>query len=286
MYQLLGIVFGVVALVFYGVSDFYVVKASRRIGAFRTTLWFMTLNLLLLLALGTFLFKFQGVDLTTVMIVLITALISVIGWLSFANGLRVGNASIVGTVASGWAGVTVILGVLLLGESLTIYNVLAICLIIIGTMVISFDQNAIFKKRPKKIGSGISYALITLFSWGLFYFFITMLVNKVGWFSAALFVMMPTVAFLFIYGAATKQQMKPKEKDFPILLLVAATGLVAFLAYNVGVTYNYAAIVAPLTAAAPVVLILLALILLKEKLTTNQKLGIILVIIGIVWIAA
>ena len=91
---------------------------------------------------------------------------------------------------------------------------------------------------------------------------------------------------MLVYGNFTKISLKPDNKNLSAIVIIAILNLAALLAYNLGVTYNYTTIVAPISAAAPAVTILLAILLLKEKLATDQKFGIILVLIGLILLSA
>ncbi len=285
MDQLVGVLCGVVALFFFAFSDFYLAKSSRRIGSFRAVLWFNVLILCVLLVLGLCFFRLQEISTTTAEIAIVIGVTGIIGYLSFARGLEVGIVSIVSTIGSAWAPIAVILGVLLLSESLTLLEISAICLIIVGTVAISLNVKEITRKGLKRLRRGIAYALVALFCWGIYFFLLKILVDRIGWFPATLFVMPPAVAFVILYGLATKQPMKIGKLDLPFIIIVAVASLTATVAYNVGVSYSYVAIVAPLTGASPAVLVMLALVFLKEKVTTNQKIGIISIILGIIFMA-
>ena len=69
------------------------------------------------------------------------------------------------------------------------------------------------------------------------------------------------------------------------LAAIGVLEVIAFFAYGSGITSEFTAIVAPVSAAFPAVTILLARIFLKERLEINQKTGIFSILAGLVLIS-
>jgi len=93
------------------------------------------------------------------------------------------------------------------------------------------------------------------------------------------------VLLLSAYGALIKTEMKPNRGSLGLLIVIGVLNVIAFLSYDLGVTYGYTAMVAPVSAASPIITVSLALIFLKEKLALDQKIGILLVLVGIILLA-
>lgn len=267
----------------WGVSNFLLAIASRRIGAFRTTLWYQLISLVILAFLSVFLLRYASISTYTLFVIAFTAFTGIVGLMAYNKGMQVGNVPIVATVSSAYGAITAVLGFLLLKEALSLPQALCIGLIVIGTVAVSFHSEG--KKGGRKDGLGVGYALVAMVSWALWIFLIGYLVKTIGWFAASLYPLMFTIVFMFLYGGAAKTELTIKCGIVPLLLLIAVIDTVAFLSYNLGVTYSYTDIVAPITAASPVITVLLALVLLKERLTLNQKLGVLLVLVSIVALA-
>jgi drug/metabolite transporter (DMT)-like permease len=278
---LLGVFFGVISMMGFGAQDFVMARASRRIGAFKTSLWFMAVALGLMALLSIFLFTSIALTTTVLLVLLLASLLSLVGLLSFNKGLRVGNISVVATLGNVWGAVTAVLGIVLLGEKITLLQVFSITLIIIGTIMVSLKLRGMLRGSGH-IGEGVEFAVITLFSWGIYYFLLGALVKDIGWFDTAFLTTLITVALFIVYGIATGSEMGIKRIDMPILFFIGLLSLFGFLAYNLGVSYNYTSIVAPISSASPIITILLALLLLKERLSTSQQAGIVLVLIGLI----
>ena len=94
----MGILFGVAAMLAFGIQDFIMAKISRSMGAFRTSFWFQVVVLILEVILALFFFKYAGIQIMTIGILVLTALFGVIGLVAFNKGFEVGNVSIVTTI--------------------------------------------------------------------------------------------------------------------------------------------------------------------------------------------
>ena len=279
-----GIGLGVVSMLVLGFQTYIMAKASRRIGPLRTSLWYQAVSLGILLLLSFFLFSYGGLTWLTLPVLVLNGIVSVAGILAFTKGLEVGRVSVVVTVASAWGAVTAILGVILLGDSMTAMQAAFIALIIAGTVLTSLNPEADAGGK-RAAGLGIDYAVATLFCWGAYYFLSAFLDKSLGWFAVTLFLTALSVLFLAGYGALRKEPLKVGRGSLGVLAVMGAFNVISLLAYNLGVTLSYTAIVAPIAAASPVVTIILALVLLREKLALNQKAGIVMILAGIVLLA-
>ena len=73
-----------------------------------------------------------------------------------------------------------------------------------------------------------------------------------------------------------------------IFLFIATAGILDFLAYttfNLSLSTQLVSIVGPIAATAPAVTIVLAYFFLKERIVTNQKLGILAILAGLILIS-
>jgi len=280
---IMGFILGVVAMLTLGVQSYIMAKSSRRLGPLRTSLWYQAISLGVLLLLSLLLFRYGGMTWWTFLTLILAGIVSISGILAFMKGLQVGHVSLVVTVASAWGAVTAVLGVLLLGESMTLLQAAFVALIVMGTVLASFDAGTAAGKGGK--AKGLGYAIIALFSWGAYYFLLSFLVKALNWFSVTLFITAITVLFLAVYGTATRKRMMTGRSGMGLLLAMGVLNVIALFAYNLGVTLSYTAIVAPINAASPLVTIILAYALLKERLVPNQKIGVAMVLLGIVLLA-
>lgn len=279
---LIGIIFGIFTMISFGVQDFLMAKISRYIGSFRTSLWFVLLSFVVFIILALFLFTDSGINPFMIVLLIATGFVSVTAILSFTKGLEIGNISIIATIGNTWGAVTALLGFLILGQRISSFQILDICIIIIGTVLVSLNLKDIFKLNPNKIHVGLKYAFIAAITFGLYFFLLSFLTKALGWFDTAFLVTIPIILFLLLYGTLTGNKLRVKKSRMPLLFLIGLLSIVGLLSYNLGVTYNYTDIVAPVSSASPLVTIILASLFLKERLTNSQKIGVFLILIGLV----
>ena len=282
MNELLGFLFGIVSMLGFGIQDAFMIKAARTFGGFRTSFYIILVVTLIMVPLGFFLFSFSGITLAILLGLLAAAVLSATALFSFNKGFHVGNPSIVATVASASGAVTAILSLIFFNQQLTAIQITAVALIVLGTILVSFKSG---KLHLAKGHLGVGYAIIAMIGWGGFFFIISWAVQSVGWFTAGLLVEAMTVVVYLIYSTVTKTQVFIESKHYPYLVMLGVLNMIAFLSYNLGVTYGYTFVVAPVSAAAQVIVILFSLLVLKEGLSGNQKLGVLLALVGLIVIA-
>jgi uncharacterized membrane protein len=209
---------------------------------------------------------------------------SIVANFSFYKSLKQGKVSIVMPIASCWAVVTVLLSLIFLEETLTIYNALGVIFAIIGALLVSFKMKDI-SLDTRKYGKGVKYAIIAALAYGADFVIIDLAANKIGWFLPIFFIGIVTAFFLFIYAKAAKKDISFPQNALRFIVLVGILDTVAYLSYSSSVTQEYGAVVAPIAAASPAVSIFLARIFFKEKLEINQEIGMVSVLVSLILLA-
>jgi len=282
----LGVIFGVIAMFCWGTADFLVAKAVKKISVFKTFFWSQVIGLILFFLIFLLFFNFPITPSNIIIIILVAGFIGVMAYLAFYKGLQIGKVSVVSPIAASWSVITVILSLFFLKEKLTNIQFIGISLAIVGAVLVSFKSHDLLKLRIKNIAVGVKYALIALFGWGFFMFFIGIMVDKLGWFFPMFFIKIAMVFYLLSYSGLSKQDIKFPKNVYFFIVLIGVLEVIAFLSYGVGINYEYNSIVAPIGAAFPMVTIILARIFLKEKLEIIQKIGVISVLVGLVLLSA
>lgn len=210
---------------------------------------------------------------STLGVVFAASLVVTAAYLALYKGLRVGKVSLVTPISACWALVTVMITSVLLGEPLTQVQTLAVGLAVVGGASASFRWGD-FAPDIRRAASGVQYALAAMLAFGAYYVFLDVLVSELGWFLPILFVRVVMVAILVASSFAARGGVARPTGVGRLVLLAGLLDFAAFLFYSVGIYVEYSAIVAPISAASPVVTIVLARLLLGERLEANQKIGI------------
>lgn len=277
-----GILFGLFAMIGWGISDFLAAKAVRKVNVFRTFLWSQGIGLILFFIIFSLFFEFPKLSFFNIALILISGLIIVISGSAFYKGLQVGYVSIVSSIASSSAAITVILSLIFLKEVLTGLQVAGVSLAILGAILTSFKLHDLVKLKFKNMAVGVEYALIAMVGWGVMMIFITMLVSELGWFLPIFLIKASVVFFTLIYLIITRKDISFPKNITKILIPSGLLESAAFLALGVGISLEYTSIVAPIASAFPVIAIILARIFFKEILELTQKIGVVTVICGLV----
>ncbi len=278
----LGILFGILATISWGTADFFVARSVRKASVFKTFLWSQIIGAVLFIIIFSIFFKFPILSLTTIGVILISAFLSTIAYLSFYKGLQVGKVSVISPIAACWAVVTVILSIFFLNESLTAIQGIGVALAIIGAILTSFKLHELLKLKLKNAAKGIKYALIAVLGWGIGFVLIDVLVTELKWFLPFFFMKIAVVLYLLLYSGARKSNISFPKNVALFVVIIGVLEVIAFISYGIGVNSEYTAIVAPIGATFPMTTIILARIFFKERLEINQKWGIVAVLIGLV----
>lgn len=279
----MGIMFAVLTALLLAFANFFLKKSFRDFSPSISFFIFAILTILLWVPLGLIL----GVQFDNPLLGIIVGLVSA----TFAQGLYIyilekGNLSITSTILSSFSIYTILLSVWLNGEKLTPLTFLFIALTIIGTLIVSLPEKfnkkeltkikfilwAVFGAMLVGASDTLSKYYITNASIGSFLFYVSF---------AQLFV---SLVYLKIDSEPLSQfadiLKKIKEYKFALLgsFFAAISTMCLFLSFN----FTLASIASPISASAPVLIVLLSLIFLKEKLTRKNWIGLTLVLISII----
>ena len=282
----MAILFALVALVGWGAGDIFITKSSRLIGSGLTTFWWLVFNLLLSLLYLPFAPPIT--NWTMMAAALVMGLVSVLSVLWYIRALEIGNASLVGTISGSFAVITVPLSIILFNEHLLPLQLIGIFLILSGLILASLKKEAIREIKTGKVFSdpGSGLALLVMVIWGFYWALIRIPVETLGWYWAGI----PTYFYFLILpiiGVIKKNPVALLSKNHALLILLVASLLTisANYAFNIGLTHGYSSIVAPIAGSSPVLFLILSRIVFRDKLSSQQKVGIIITLVGILLIA-
>lgn len=125
--------------------------------------------------------------------------------------------------------------------------------------------------------------MIALLSWGVWGFFVKLASNYLEWYQ--IFVLTNIVYALvamLVYAILKPSIISVHIHSLYYALLAGLIAPLGYIGFYLALESGKLAIVAPLTALYPIVTILLALLILYEKLTLYQYIGIALAVIAII----
>lgn len=234
-------------------------------------------------------------------------------WLFFYKALESGKVSLVGSVTAGYPALTVILALLFLGEKLAWYQGLGVALVIGSGILVALGPSepgtdgpagpaaapevaathaegaahahvATSPTRPDN--RWLIYSLLVFVGWGVFSAIIKAAFNAPGAETYNFFVWNAIGALLVLlpyglYGIAKEGGLgRPRDLAVALVptLLFALGDLALFRAYETGP----ATIVSPLAVVYPLITLLYAAPVLKERISLVQWVAVMLLMAGIV----
>lgn len=280
-FSLQPLLISVIPALLFGTETFFLTKANRTMEVFRAQFIFQLIGIPLLLVIMPFITHQNNSN--------ISLIIGLGIWETFVftlyfYALRIGKLAIIGTIFETYIVITVFLAVLFLHESLYLLKVIAILSVLFGIILLGFHLHDFKKTKKVNLLTGVIPALIAALGTGIYFFFVGISSRTNGWYSTALGIriMIPlTIAAVFLIQRK-KLSLLFKDIAWKWIIPGAICDVTAFSIYNYALTRYEVSYVAVIGAAAPIVSTVLAILLLKEKLTIFQIIGFILVIIGVI----
>lgn len=121
--------------------------------------------------------------------------------------MKVGNSGIVLPITDGYALITSILGIALLGEKSTTTKLLGLLILVLGIFFLSINLS-----KRIELNKGVLWAFVTALGNGLFFFFVGLLSDNASWLVVALGIRITiTITFipiLFLRKVKIKKELK------------------------------------------------------------------------------
>jgi len=293
----MGIVFGLLAALFWGSADFLARSSTRVIGTYRTLLYaqFFGLAVMSVILLGTGeLADASHFGLGVWLIGVITALLNMTSSFALYRSLEVGTLAIVSPIAASYSAVTIVLG-WLTGEILSTAHAVGVVITLIGIVLVALVVEAEISPKAQAVDHqrrgrlaiprGLWWAVIASLSFGVTFWMLGFYVTPtLGSFIPVWLIRLTTIVSLTLIALVTRSNIRPPHGRRRWVLL-AAIGLMdttAFIAHTLGLASEQVAIVTVLGSLYSAVAVMLGRLFLNEHLRRSQWIGIGLIFAGIV----
>ncbi len=291
----MGVIFGLLAAIFWGLGDFLITRLTRRIG---TPHALLRIQLLSLLSWALLLFVLPneiapGVSIWA--IALLTGICHVVGLGLVYRAFEIGTISLVSPISSGFAIVTALLA-LAMGERPPALALAGALLLVVGVVLAATSGGSGVEARsklrgiPEALGSALAFG--TMF-W-LFYFFLEPVLGFL-WPLIILKVMASVAATIALRRQPSSVDVEstdggraPVDSSFGVWTLAAGAALadtLAWITYIQGMTTSFATVVTALASLFSVITLLLAGLFLRERLARVQWAGVIVILLGVLMVS-
>jgi drug/metabolite transporter (DMT)-like permease len=201
---------------------------------------------------------------------------------AFYRALAIGTMSIVAPISATGAAVPVIVGVAT-GDRPTVLQVLGIAAATAGIVLASREASE-DEERASATRLSIALALFAALGFGSFFVGMKAAADvSVLW--ALVVERTASTAVLLVYAAAARPRLLNTRSDLPPLVLIAAFDLSANALYSLASTQGLLSVVAVLGSLYPVTTVLLARVMLGERIRRVQEVGIVAALTGVALMA-
>jgi drug/metabolite transporter (DMT)-like permease len=283
-----GIAFGLGAALSWGVADYFAAVASRRVGPLRVVVGFHVVATVLLGGLVLATNSLASLSWSQVPFFVGLGAVGWLSYLAFYAALAIGPISVVSPIVSGYAAVTVLLAIAISGERLDAGAAIAVIVTIVGVIASSTDVSRIRGiAHERRAALGLLLALIAMVLLGGFVFGVSYRHRALGWL-APIF-LARGFATLFLLGHTARQGIRWPPSSLKLLGVVVLLSIVdtgGYACFNLGAEHAATSVVATASAPYALVPILAGVVLLRERPTLLQRLGVLAVIGGLVLLGA
>ena len=210
----------------------------------------------------------------------IAGLVGLVGLSAAYRGMAIGVVSVVSTIAATGPVVPILVG-LVLGERPSVLQLGGIVLTLAGIALLAFDR------RPQpggKLVPGVGLALVAALAFGVFLVAIRY-ASRPDPLWGVLATRTGSVLALLLLGLAFRSRIKVARADMPSLLAVGVLDVSADVFFAFATTIGLLSIVSILSSLYPVATVILARIVLKERMVRLQQVGIGLALAGVLLIS-
>jgi drug/metabolite transporter (DMT)-like permease len=284
------VIFGLAAALGWGCSDLLAAIGSRRMGSRATVMVAQIVGLLCSGLLWLVTTPGWGLPARDVAILLGSGCFAGIAYFTAYRGLELGPVALVSPIASAFAAVTVLLAVVLLGESLGPILLSGIVLTIVGVVLASTDLRR-FEVEAKRHRRGLPYAFAAMVGFGVAAFVSGSLAKDYGWLppialSRVGSLILITAVTLAMRGREREGMRQMSPRNVGIAAAAGVTDIIGVVAYSRGSELGLISIVAAVSATFTLIPVAGGILLFSERPAPNQLVGLVLVIGGLATLGA
>jgi drug/metabolite transporter (DMT)-like permease len=285
-------IFGLLAALFWGTTDFLSRFASRKIGYGYSTAYMQLFSLIgfsvfiAIMGVPSIGFISQGVN--YMLLDILVGALNVLGLMLLYRAFSIGNMSLTAPIAGSFPIFTILFGFILLGQGIGLEKGIAIAIVISGVILSGVSPgpgSSSTQVQKKRNSSGVLSALLASIFFGAAYLGLNYGASYFGSVLSVWFVRVGAVLFSFPFLLLTmKKLVLPKSGAWKWLIVMATLDSAGFTALTLGYIYSgdSPALVTTLSSLLGAVTTILATAIYKDKLSKIQIIGIVVLFAGVV----
>lgn len=279
-----GLLFGLGAALMWGLTDVCAAIAGQRLGSLRVLAASQLAGACVLAIVAVALGEGLPTDPRAILAGILVGLAGAGAYLSFFTALRIGPLSVVSPITAAYGGLTVILAVIVRGESLSIGQAAGAALATIGVVLagLVFDGGL---RSARIVGRGVAFAIVALVLFAVMTVGSAEAIDITGWLPLILLARVTQVVagwtLLGIGLGLRPGWMRPLlEAPLPrtsrVIGIAVAAGLldvVGLISFAIGLERSETWLVGLASSFGPAVAVVVAVAFLGERLRRTQWLG-------------
>jgi drug/metabolite transporter, DME family len=298
-----GLLTGLGAALSWGTMDIASALAGRVVGSLRVTAGVVVVSTILLMLMTLASGTTVPTDRPTLSTATLLGLIAAGAYLAYFTGLRVGPIAVVSGMVAAYGGLTVVLSVVLRGETLTAVQAFGAAIATAGVILtgVAFEGRW---RATRFAGPGVIFAVVALVLFSLMAITTDIALESAGWLqvllvsrtvTAAISIAIVAVAAWTVgrhraSGAETDDLAPPdpgagRRRVVALIVVAGILDVIGLASFSIGLETAPTWLVGLASSFGPAVTILVAVAFLGERLKPIQWLGLAGVAVGMVAIA-
>ncbi len=285
------VVFGLGALISlsFGISDFLSKGVTRKIGAYRTTVYVLAIGGVATLLPGFVLRSSFDFSPLSVSLVLFIAVSMYVSNLSLYKAYSKGMLSITSPIANSYPAFSAVLSVLLIGASFSLGSGAALLVVVIGIALVSTNISSLRQSvlgQGKGPAPGVGWAIVAMIFFGAGWTAFGFATETFGFLLPAIAIRLGAAGLGLGLAPFLKEDVKPAfGGTLPRLCVMSALEAAGAILFSLGAIVSAAPDAVPILATfsgmSAAFTVLLAVAFLREKLDWNHVAGIAMLLAGV-----
>jgi drug/metabolite transporter (DMT)-like permease len=275
---MLAVVLALGASATWGLADFFGPLKGRTLGPLRVLFWAqlggLTAIALIVAVRG------QGPADGAAFLAIPAALSGTLGLYAYYHGMKVGAMSVVAPIAGVSAVIPVVVGIAS-GDRPSGWQGLGIACALIGVFFASREPG----RTEKRLAAGVGLALLAALGFGGYFPPMHAAGDADFWWAALLF-RMTSSSIIFTAALIRRPPLVVRGLDLPLILLVGVGDMAGNLLFAAASAQGLVSITSVLASLYPIFTVVLARLVLHERVARSQEAGIALTLGGVALIAA
>ncbi len=292
-----GLLTGLTAALFWGTLDVITALGSRVVGSLRVTAGMQSVTAVLFLAIFVATGATIPTDPASIALAVLLGLIGAGAYLSYFTGLQFGPIAVVSGMVSAFGGLTVVLSVVIRGESLSPLQAFGAAVATVGVLLTAFAFDGGLR-ATRFAGPGVVFALVALVLFSLMAITTDVALETMSWvqiytIARVVNASIGIVAVLILARrAGSALGHRPdggptwsNQRIIGALVLAGVLDVVGLVAFATGLETAPTWMVGLAASFGPAVTIMVAVAFLGERLRPVQWFGLLGILTGMVCIA-